>query len=52
MFEHGINKEAAVSLWIVIPIPTILGIAWLRITMGLHHNFGLPLHPWHHINLS
>ena len=28
MFEHGINKEAAISLWIVIPILTIIGIVF------------------------
>jgi hypothetical protein len=51
MFEHGINKEAAVSLWIVIPILTIVGIVLFRISMGLHHNFGFDIHPWHHVLL-
>ncbi len=41
MFEHGVNKEAAVSLWIVIPILTVIGITLFRISMGLHHNFGV-----------
>lgn len=39
MLSQGINKEAAVSLWILIPILTILGIAYYRITMGLYFNF-------------
>lgn len=51
MFEHGINEEAAISLWIVIPILTIMGIVLFRISMGLHHNFGLPVHPWDHVLL-
>ncbi|PLX40928.1 MAG: hypothetical protein C0605_05980 [Hyphomicrobiales bacterium] len=48
MFNHGVNKEAAVSLWIVIPILTVLGIAFYRISMGLHHNFGAPSQPMEH----
>ncbi len=51
MFEHGINKEAAISLWIVIPILTIIGIVFFRISMGLHHNFGVQIHPWDHVIL-
>lgn len=51
MFEHGINKESAISLWILIPILTVLGIAIFRISMGLHHNFGLHVSPWLHVIL-
>lgn len=51
MFEHGINKESAISLWIIIPILTVLGIAIFRISMGLHHNFDLPVSPWQHVIL-
>jgi len=39
MFEHGISKEASPSLWILIPILTLLGITFVRITLGLHHHF-------------
>lgn len=39
MLDKGINKESAVSLWIMIPILTILGIAFYRISMGLYFNF-------------
>ncbi len=46
MFEHGVNEEAVVSLWIIIPILTVMGITFYRISMGLHHNFGLESHPW------
>ncbi len=48
MFEHGVNREASVSLWIVIPILTVLGITLFRISMGLHHNFGVHNHPANH----
>lgn len=48
MFNHGINKESSVSLWIVIPILTVLGITFFRISMGLHHNFNAPSHPMDH----
>ncbi len=40
MLEHGANKETSVSLWIMIPIMTLLGITIYRISMGMHHNFG------------
>ncbi len=39
MFKHGINKEASPSLWIMIPILTLLGITAVRVTYGLHHGF-------------
>lgn len=40
MFEHGISVEASPSLWIIIPILTLLGITAVRISFGLDHNFG------------
>jgi len=39
MFEHGISEEASPSLWIVIPILTLLGITMIRVSFGLDHNF-------------
>jgi len=39
MFEHGIAKEASPSLWILIPILTLLGITFVRISFGLSHHF-------------
>lgn len=39
MFEHGIGKEASPSLWIIIPILTLLGITFVRINFGLDHHF-------------
>lgn len=51
MFEHGISKESAISLWIIIPILTVLGIAIFRISMGLHHNFDQHVSSWQHVIL-
>lgn len=39
MFEHGISIEASPSLWITIPILTLLGITLIRINFGLDHHF-------------
>jgi len=39
MFEHGISTEASPSLWIIIPILTLLGITAVRVSFGLDHNF-------------
>lgn len=40
MMEHGISEAASPSLWILIPILTLLGITWIRLTHGLHQGFG------------
>lgn len=42
MLANGIDRDAAVSLWIMVPIITVMGIAIYRINMGLHHNFAMP----------
>lgn len=39
MFEQGIAIEASPSLWIIIPILTLLGIMMIRVSFGLDHNF-------------
>ncbi len=39
MFEHGVSSEASPSLWIIIPILTLLGITFIRINFGLDHHF-------------
>ena len=39
MFEHGVTVETAPSLWIMIPILTLLGITFIRLNFGLEHNF-------------
>ncbi|GGD34070.1 hypothetical protein GCM10012288_05060 [Malaciobacter pacificus] len=43
IFESGISMEAAPSLWIIIPILTLLGITFVRLTFGLDHNFQAPM---------
>lgn len=43
MFEKGISLEASPSLWIIIPILTLLGIAFIRISFGFDHHFDAPL---------
>lgn len=40
MLQQGIDREASVTLWIIIPIITFAGIAIYRLMMGMHHNFG------------
>ncbi len=39
MLEHGVDIEGSVSLWIIIPILTLLGITFIRLSHGLHHHF-------------
>ncbi len=39
ILQHGIAKEASPSLWIMIPILTLLGITYIRISFGLDHHF-------------
>ena len=45
ILRHGIAPQAAGSLWILIPILTLLGITWVRWSMGLSHHFGNTQHP-------
>jgi hypothetical protein len=44
MMANGIDESASPSLWIMIPILTLLGITWIRLNHGLHHGFHNPLH--------
>jgi hypothetical protein len=39
MLARGIDTELSPSLWIMVPILTLLGIAIVRIDMGIMHNF-------------
>ncbi|TPE48238.1 hypothetical protein FJM67_13560 [Maribrevibacterium harenarium] len=41
MMEHGIAEPASPSLWMLVPILTLLGIAWVRLSHGLAHHFGV-----------
>ncbi len=45
ILRHGIQPQAAGSLWILIPILTLLGITWIRWSNGLSHQFGNAYHP-------
>ena len=40
IMEHGVAEEAAPTLMIAIPILTVLGIAWMRTSHGMHSLFG------------
>ncbi|MCF6190318.1 MAG: hypothetical protein L3J51_07560 [Cocleimonas sp.] len=37
--KHGVDKGTSASLWMMIPILTLMGITIIRLTMGLHHGF-------------
>ena len=43
IFEKGLSLEAAPSIWILIPILTLLGITFIRVSFGLEHNYATPL---------
>ncbi len=39
MMEHGVTRQSAPSLWIVVPILTVVGIALMRQDHALHVHF-------------
>jgi hypothetical protein len=39
MLEHGIDPDSSVSLWVIVPILTLIGIAFIRLSHGLDHHF-------------
>jgi hypothetical protein len=41
--KNGLDLNGSPTLWILIPILTLLGITYVRYTMGTHHNFDAPL---------
>jgi hypothetical protein len=43
IFESGLSLEAAPSIWILIPILTLLGITFIRVSFGLEHNYATPM---------
>ena len=45
MLEQGVNDEAAPSIWIAIPILTLLGITGIRMYSGLSHHFDAGSNP-------
>lgn len=45
MFSNGLNQDSAPSLWLLIPILTLMTLTFLRDYHGLHHLYGLPWVP-------
>jgi len=45
ILEHGLSRHAAGSIWILIPILTVSGIALIRLNHGLDHHFGVKTEP-------
>jgi len=48
MLTHGIRTAAAPSLWLMIPITTLLGITFMRTTHGMHEAFDAHVSPADH----
>jgi hypothetical protein len=44
MMEHGAAEETTPTLWILIPILTVVGIGIYRLKMALAHAFGTTVH--------
>lgn len=40
MMQHGLQEQATPSIWMLVPIITLLGIEWIRMEHGLAHLFG------------
>ena len=51
IFEHGLSRAAAGSVWILIPILTVAGIGLIRVQHGLAHHFAEPVHPSDYMTL-
>ncbi len=43
ILRHGIAVKSSSSLWILIPILTLVGITVIRLSMGLHHGLNADL---------
>lgn len=48
MMEHGAAEETTPTLWIMIPILTVVGIGLYRLKMAGAHTFGAPVHATEH----
>lgn len=40
MMQHGLQEQATPSIWMLVPIITLVGIEWVRMQHGLAHIFG------------
>jgi hypothetical protein len=45
MLEHGVDLEGSASLWVLIPILTLLGITFYRLSHAMHHHFDFHITP-------
>ncbi len=52
MLTNGLAVEAGPSLWMPIPLLTLIGIAVLRISHGLHNGFGLHIDAPHRLLIT
>lgn len=43
MMQHGLQPQATPSIWMLVPIMTLLGIEWVRMQHGLSHHFAAPI---------
>lgn len=45
MLTHGLQPQATPSIWMLVPILTLLGIEWVRMQHGLSHHFESSIEP-------
>ncbi|WBE26342.1 TsoY family (seleno)protein [Denitrificimonas caeni] len=45
MMQHGLQPQATPSVWMLVPIMTLLGIEWVRLQHGLDLHFATPIVP-------
>lgn len=38
ILRYGFDQQSSPTIWVIIPIITVLGIAFVRLTMGVYHN--------------
>ena len=43
MMQHGLQPQATPSVWMLVPIMTLLGIEWVRMQHGLDMHFATPI---------
>ncbi|RTE66323.1 hypothetical protein EH243_06935 [Amphritea opalescens] len=43
MLQYGLQSQATPSIWMLVPIMTLLGIEWVRLQHGLSHHFAMPV---------